>query len=238
MFHLEAGIKHFVRNCKQRAKGRVFFFPGDLLCKVSALDLTFKNKGLKICEICAWIITQAVNNLYHVFSNLYPLSIFHDLVVSCCVYFYSIHYLSVCLARACAHSFSARVFLRAINTYAETMNQKFLNNDKFEEQVGPLFFFLPSFLCYNLNRWPSSFNSSFCRSSLSSYGTTTSTWRWRSSPRSLCSFRISPRPRGTRSWPSERRAIKFTYLHTSCPQPLMRLSVICALSAVSLPAVY
>lgn len=28
-----------------------------------------------------------------------------------------------------------RVFLRAINTYAETMNQKFLNNDDFEVQV-------------------------------------------------------------------------------------------------------
>lgn len=30
---------------------------------------------------------------------------------------------------------SIRVFLRAINTYAETMNQKFLNNDDFEVQV-------------------------------------------------------------------------------------------------------
>lgn len=28
-----------------------------------------------------------------------------------------------------------RVFLRAINTYADTMNQKFLNNDDFEVQV-------------------------------------------------------------------------------------------------------
>lgn len=30
----------------------------------------------------------------------------------------------------------ARVFLRAINTYADTMNQKFLNNDDFEVQVS------------------------------------------------------------------------------------------------------
>lgn len=30
---------------------------------------------------------------------------------------------------------SISVFLRAINTYAETMNQKFLNNDDFEVQV-------------------------------------------------------------------------------------------------------
>lgn len=31
---------------------------------------------------------------------------------------------------------SIRVFLRAINTYADTMNQKFLNNDDFEVQVS------------------------------------------------------------------------------------------------------
>lgn len=31
---------------------------------------------------------------------------------------------------------SIRVFLRAINTYADTMNQKFLTNDDFEVQVS------------------------------------------------------------------------------------------------------
>lgn len=31
---------------------------------------------------------------------------------------------------------SIRVFLRAINTYADTMNQKFLNNNDFEVQVS------------------------------------------------------------------------------------------------------
>lgn len=33
---------------------------------------------------------------------------------------------------------SFRVFLRAINTYADTMNQKFLTNDDFEVQVNEL----------------------------------------------------------------------------------------------------
>lgn len=130
----------------------------------------------------------------------------------------------------------ARVFLRAINTYAETMNQKFLNNDDFEVQVGQLFFVPFYAIIYTLMTLL--IQLLLRRSSRSSYGTTTSTWRWRSSPRSLCSFRISHRPRGTRSWPSERRAIKFTYLHTSFPQPLMRLAVICDLSAISLPAVH
>ncbi|XP_029296967.1 LOW QUALITY PROTEIN: dedicator of cytokinesis 2 [Cottoperca gobio] len=35
-----------------------------------------------------------------------------------------------------------RVFLRAINTYADTMNQKFLNNDDFEEQLWNNYFHL------------------------------------------------------------------------------------------------
>lgn len=39
-----------------------------------------------------------------------------------------------------------RVFLRAINTYAVTMNQKFLNNDDFEVQVSELCFLQSFFL--------------------------------------------------------------------------------------------
>lgn len=44
-------------------------------------------------------------------------------------------------------------------------------------------------------------HSSLCF--LCSFGTTISTWPWLSSPRTLCSWRTSPRPSATASWPSE-----------------------------------
>lgn len=111
-----------------------------------------------------------------------------------------------------------RVFLRAINTYADTMKEKFLNNDDFEVQVTVfLCAIFPSFVSYWCH--PSycvwiPFNAIFLcipslphSSSLSSCGITTSTWQLRLLPRSPCSFNISHQPRGTRFWPSERRAI-------------------------------
>ena len=46
-----------------------------------------------------------------------------------------VQYLNVFLCVLCV-CLSIRVFLRAINTYADTMNHKFLNNNDFEVQVS------------------------------------------------------------------------------------------------------
>lgn len=104
-----------------------------------------------------------------------------------------------------------RVFLRAINTYADTMNRKFLDNKNFEVQVR----FLVSYSSLNcnagqwVNKWSwvwlwASLSHCVCiGSSFCSYGTTTSIWLWPSLPRSPCSCSTSHPPRGTRSCQSE-----------------------------------
>lgn len=65
--------------------------------------------------------------------------------VQCQMCFHQYHTGWVSIARGCIHLslsllFLFRVFLRAINKFAETMNQKFLENMNFEVQVSILGF--------------------------------------------------------------------------------------------------
>ena len=117
--------------------------------------------------------------------------------------------------------FSIRVFLRAINTYADTMNLKFLNNNDFEVQVGVcvcVCVCVRVYLTGNARQYRSSprlclpgfdleslsVSHSFSLPiSIISCGITTFIWLWRLLPKSPCSFSTSPPPRGPRSWPSE-----------------------------------
>lgn len=62
---------------------------------------------------------------------------------------------------------------------------------------------------------PPAWHSSLCFHC--SFGTTISTWPWLSSPRSPCSWRTSPRPNATVSWPSESPPRPASHTSGPCP---------------------